>query len=441
MDNIKLHFRHVFFLLMSAIPGGSSILYLSVPFWMIFGRTLLLYSFILGGWFSSFVNPAFSESASYDALMKWVPVFAMLAFSALRIFRDSCISRPILWLVAFFWWVLLSSFFSSESFLISFLKLFSFCSFVASSIVVFSKPAYGWTFERFLFLLIGFYKFILVASLLMLMLGLGYERNGHGFQGVIQHPQAFGITLSPLVVAMAAANIDKLMKLNPKISAWVLGGLIFVVMSESRTAILSLILGFFTLFFLFFKSQKKRGLIYAAVLAPIFVVGLSLMQLDEGKGMKFSSEIEDIAFKGYEAESLGEGFYLSRGHILEGSFANIKDNWFLGIGFGIPSNKDLSGAVYDPVFGLPISLTVEKGVALVALFEEAGLPGFIIFILFLMSLFKAMLKASNYIVAIPVLVAILSVNIGEAVLFSVGGVGFFHWLIISGLLLSNEVKR
>ncbi|WP_169745562.1 O-antigen ligase family protein [Isoalcanivorax pacificus] len=400
----------------------------------------MLYSFLLGGWFSSFVNPAISKDIDLDALTKWLPTFALFFFAIYIALKNKSVPRSVLWISAFFGWGLLASSFSSESFLISAFKIFSFYAFISSSIIIFSKPGTDWTSERFQFLLDSFYKFLIITSLIALFSGIGYERNGHGFQGITQHPQAFGIVLSPLVVAMIAMNFDELRKANPRIIGWVGIGCLFIIMTESRTAMLSLGLGLVSLIFLFFKNNIKRGFVYTAIFAPVFLAGFSLVQLDESRSARFSEGMEAIVFKGYDAVSLGEGFYLSRGYILDKSFDNISENWLLGIGFGIPSDKDLSGAVYDPLFGLPISLTVEKGVAFIALLEEVGFPGLLLFCFFLISLLRAMRRSVNYFFAIPVFVSILSVNIGEAVLFSMGGVGFFHWLIVSGLLLNDETK-
>ena len=83
---------------------------------------------------------------------------------------------------------------------------------------------------------------LLLLSLPLIGMELGYLRNGTGFQGILAHPQAFGPAMA-LLGAWAGGQV-----FSEKRPAWrllfVFGGcLVMVVLSEARTAGISLLLG------------------------------------------------------------------------------------------------------------------------------------------------------------------------------------------------------
>jgi hypothetical protein len=83
---------------------------------------------------------------------------------------------------------------------------------------------------------------LMIVSLPLLALSVGYLVNKTGFQGVLNHPQAFGSTMA-LLGAWAASRM--LGKRQPPWSAVALVGacLVLVLLSEARTAGFALVLG------------------------------------------------------------------------------------------------------------------------------------------------------------------------------------------------------
>ena len=75
----------------------------------------------------------------------------------------------------------------------------------------------------------------------------------------------------------------------------------------------------------------------------------------------------------------------------------------------------------ETLFNIPYSAPIEKGMFYIALYEELGFIGYIVFLFFLsVCLLSMMLSGLK---SFPLLIIILSFNIAESSFFSTGGVG------------------
>jgi hypothetical protein len=129
------------------------------------------------------------------------------------------------------------------------------------------------------------------------------------------------------------------------------------------------------------------------------------------------------------SQDVFEAYNASRGRLIEVMLRNIDSNFFTGIGFGIGSEPEVMEITRDPVFGLPISAIVEKGVLPFAVFEELGLFGFSLFVLWVCTV--VVQAARNGIVPLGLVLVFLLVNMGEATLFSPGGFGLIGLILIT----------
>jgi len=94
----------------------------------------------------------------------------------------------------------------------------------------------------------------------------------------------------------------------------------------------------------------------------------------------------------------------------------------------------------DPVFNLPISAPIEKGNLYLAVLEELGLIGLLLFFAWLIFSYFRVVKKNLF--GLPVFFTILMLNFGESVLFSPGGVGalcimMFTWSITASKPLTS----
>ena len=118
----------------------------------------------------------------------------------------------------------------------------------------------------------------------------------------------------------------------------------------------------------------------------------------------------------------------SRGVLVYPMIANISENPLTGIGFGVASIQSMRQVNRENIFGLPTSAPTEKGVMPVAVLEELGVFGLISVVLWLWIIMYRSFQSgfSTFVVATTVMFT----NLGEASLFSVGGMGLLFLILI-----------
>jgi hypothetical protein len=283
----------------------------------------------------------------------------------------------------------------------------------------------------------SFFIFSVAGSLIFLLIGFGFERNNTGFQGIFAHPQTFG----PMMAVISAwfAGIWLSAKRPPFMMPFLVGtSLVFLYISLSRTAMGALILGGGIAYFLSIISKTKipnHKRLYQ--LAGFVMIGLIFSAAVN------PSKIQDLAIgflqkRESSSTNVGELFEQSRGFLIESSIKNFDENPIVGIGLGVPTDyEDADLSKYQSVGGIPISASVEKGFLPAAILEEMGILGMALTIIMLIILVKRVQKRFSY-MGLWLLISALLINAGEAVLFSVGGLGLFVWLIV-GMTYSNDL--
>lgn len=276
--------------------------------------------------------------------------------------------------------------------------------------------------ERFVF---GSLAVITIVSLPLIALPVGYYRNGMGFQGVMVHPQNFGPSVAVLAVLLISSGLT-----NRKITVWsvllLLACVGSVYLSQARIGAVALAGGLVfgvcgeLLRRLVVRLRRGEGMRYGRLLAVAAGLALTLMVA----GPWILPKISDFIDKGSRSESFVDAAVRSRGHKLEQMLQGIRENPTVGVGFGVNPSTDYFGITRDPIFGLPVMATVEKGVMPVAVIEETGIMGAIFTYPWLVLL---LIRASaRGVVAGSVCWAVLITNIAEACLFSPGGQGMFQ---------------
>lgn len=273
---------------------------------------------------------------------------------------------------------------------------------------------------------------IMVVSVPLFVLPLGYLRNGSGFQGILNHPQAFGPTMA-ILGAIAASKLFAEMRPSWQYLGVFGVSLVFILASEARTAGLALIIG---LCLAIASVPVLSGLRVRAVLPGLRsrrVWGIAGVVLCLGVifapqiGEKVGNYISKSGRAG-SVESIAEAYDRSRGGLIDRMIANINENPLTGIGYGIASEPALMVVEREPFFGLPVGAPVEKGVLPLAMLEELGWVGAGIVAVWLIAL--ALKASKNGVVSISVLITALMINMGENVFFSPGGMGL---LILIGV--------
>lgn len=275
----------------------------------------------------------------------------------------------------------------------------------------------------------GFLATVMVLSLPLLALPVGYLRNGSGFQGILNHPQAFGVTMAILASWSAARMLGQV---RPSWNVVAVAGisLLLVLLSESRTAGLGVLLGLAVAAVAASPlagrplrqalpglwSRRVHGL--TAVALVVALVGWPVI----------SGQIADFLGKRSGSRTVAEAYELSRGFLVDAMLTNIQDHPITGIGFGVASEPTSMRLEYDELFGLPVSAPVEKGVAPLAILEELGVLGFVAVSMWLLMIVRR--AARNGFQELAVVATVLAMNLGESTLFSAGGMGMLMLVLI-----------
>ena len=240
---------------------------------------------------------------------------------------------------------------------------------------------------------------------------VSYARNGTGFQGVGNHPNSFGVVLAPYCGWIL---IRLLKKFTLKDFIFTIVSFLLLYISQSRTSMLSVFLG---IIFIMLINRKLRIMISRKVFVLLFSsAALIIINFNT-----ISNSIFDFMDKS-KTGSIEESVLMSRGSLIENQTNNINKNPLFGIGFKTPTDLILKKSAFS--LGKPY----EKGNMLTAAVEELGIVGFIVLFITIISLLKLGMNKRNVLLVLPLIA--LSTTIGEATLFSIGGIGVLIWMYV-----------
>ena len=375
-------------------------------------------------------NPVFVSRIGRS--LRWIVLFAgfgRMLFDTLLSpqYRNAKTSKQVSLLLFFFIAMLPVSILTSKMVLISSFKLVAFALGAFTVLVSFERTKihanywHAWFNTYFLFLVL--------SSGLIFLGGMGFERNGVGFQGILNHPQVFGSIMG----MVTAWYVGRIILTKSKISLVELGitvlSVVFLYISQARTGAVAFVGGggLAFLFFLFSGKQLPTSpRFYYATFALLTLISFVMILIpDQVFGL-----VTDFIQKRTENAAVEEAFQESRGFLIEASMANFRDYPILGIGFGVPSNYQTARfGTTETIMGMPVSATVEKGFLPSAILEETGLIGALFTIVFLGMLIGKQIRKGDLFVLWLILSSLL-INIGEAVFFSLGGTGLMVWLML-----------
>ena len=277
---------------------------------------------------------------------------------------------------------------------------------------------------------------VLLLSLPLLSSGLGYL--GAGFMGIIGHPQSFGPTMSLLGAWLAGRALIERNYSWQKIGLLVIC-LVLIVLSASRTAGLALFVGLIVSLYLiaFINPTHFREIISRLTNGRIGVFLLVVGSFGLLLTPLLNSTIDKYLFsKAGGTTGIVNAATISRGNAVDAMTSNILKYPLTGIGFGLPSNLNDLDVQYDPMFGIPIGASIEKGVMPLAVMEELGIPGF----LFVCIWFLVLIKKGLYcgFAELFVIITALTTNMCESTFFSAGGMGL---LLINVVAWAATSKR
>lgn len=439
---MKLNFVFIFVLLL--ILRSISNLTVDLSFFILaiialFGGKYTIYAFMTS-WFFTMINPIIVPSGSLGAIGR----FLVVIFGFIPVFFNFIINQKKIvnlysmttFLIGFL--ILVHSFIFSAIPSISILKLFMWLITIITLLSCWSsmgKHEFNEVYES----LVNFLKIIIILSLPFLAVSfIGFARNGTGFQGLLNHPQAFGPTVAILGSILLSNLIAS--KIKSK-SDWFLLLLLFplIILSEARTAGLALIVSIVIALLINFFLHKKNISTYSLFRSKFTYVFLLIIPFILYPFRDVILEkLSTYFLKRTESENFLEIADNSRGGLVDNMLLNIQNNPFFGIGFGMPSVNETLLIEYDPFFGIPIGAAIEKGVLPIAVVEELGI---ILGGLVLIWLFYSVYKCSKFgLKSLTVIICLILLNLGEYMFFSVGGMGMLI-LIMYAASVSNVSRE
>lgn len=337
--------------------------YLLIAGFALLGRTQAIQALALS-WLFTMLNPALAPDASAASIGRYLVIFAAAISVAWRGVGNGVgffIKRLSFLTLCVGLFMLIHSLLFSAVVDVSVFKVVSWVAVVLTLLSAWQGLSAAQRRALFDQLQWGLVWLLLLSLPLLAIPGVGYLRNGSGFQGFLNHPQAFGPTVA-LVGVLVGGRVIGASK-----PAWrdiaLLGlCLVLVVLSEARTAGMAMVL----------------GLLGSALMAPAFA-GVSRTRMLPGLrsrrfqavallavagvvvgGPFLAGKLSAYLYKRTDATSLIEAADASRGALVEKMFWNIQDNPWTGIGFGIASEPELMEVERDSVLGVPLSAPVEK---------------------------------------------------------------------------------
>lgn len=438
--------RHIFlqlaFLLFLLFfkESGAILILLILLFWGLSKPTNALIT--LHASFSLYLlNPGIFGSLLSNSYLQTIRLVLILIYFIYAIFitnnllQSKLISRLLIFLIG----VILLSVVNSQIISISIFKIIYFTLGVTTLVLLtlHSKDDYNsiisW-FQSF-FVIVIFSSFVVYIA----RSSVGYLRNGDGFQGIVNHPQTFSVFLS-LAIAFIIGRIFETDKNKVILYITLLMAVFLMIESKGRVGFSSLALTTLTLVFLilfrkdlrtiFSKKANSQFTLIIIFLVPIlFIFSIDYIE----------SILESVINKRYD--TLEESLRNIRSGQVSEIFHNINNNPWGGIGFGIPSSESsLSLIKRDPFFGIPIGLPTEKGFLPLAVQEEIGAIGSILFLPFFYFIIREILSGQSISVVLMAICCIFT-NLGEMTFFSFNGIGLFIWLIIAIAVSKNSKPK
>lgn len=282
---------------------------------------------------------------------------------------------------------------------------------------------------------------LMLISLPLLVTPVGYLRNGSGFQGILGHPQAFGLTMATLTAWSAARLLETA---RPSWAQVAITGLalVMVVLSQARTGGLAMMVGLSLAIVITIVVKARRLRLVAPGLLTRRFWGLAFLTFLAGLGAvdQLWRMVQGFLLKrGGRSGSLLEIYDASRGALMDLMLTNIANDPWRGIGFGIASIPSLMMVEENTVFGLPTGAAVEKGMAPLAILEEIGVLGFVLVLGWLGWLTARAAQAG--LAPLAVFLTVIALNFGENTLFSAGGHGLLGIILLGWIYAAAERGR
>lgn len=412
-------------LALRVISGETSLLaYFVVMLYGVFGSRQAMEALLLT-WFITMANPNIFGPVAGGSLGRFLVLFVVSISVILRSSPKVSHITAASFVLGFY--ITIHSYFFSPLQIISLLKGLSWTLAALSVTIAFSKMSRTQfrLFEEHAYSFMVLLLFLCVPAYLFhaggQMVNIGYLR------GVFGHSQAAGAFAAFLALWAFARILEK--PERALLDFAVLStGLVLTFLSSARTALFAALLAIVAVLILSaIRKRQPFRLLRRKVSMPVVVLGgMALIAYSLINIGSIADQFEGFIVKKGGSSNLAQAYENSRGGLIDAMLKNISNDPIVGVGFGIAS--DPQSMEVERIGAIPVSAVVEKGVAHIAVLEEIGAPGFIIYLWWL-SIF-VFRSYNSSLTSFGMASLIILVNFGDAYLFSVGGMGLLLLIFV-----------
>lgn len=336
--------------------------------------------------------------SKYFILLGIAPVYLLYNFNKLVKYKNY-----IKFLKVSFYTLILFifiSFIGTDYYIMSFLKILNYfvpLIIIVSLITVILEKA------KFLFWFSNLYKSMIILSLFLIKSPIGYLKNGFSFQGILNHPNLFGIIM---VIGILTILIEMSVKNKVSIINFliIVLGIYELILSNSRTSLFSLCICI--LVFLIFSNLKIFLKFFLSIV--ILAIGLIIYIIPVT-----NSFLMNYVQKGQSSDQI----LLSRYGQIDNMNYVLENSPVFGLGFGIPVNRTS--------FELN-TYTYEAGNLFFGLLTYVGISGLVIYIIYLIYILFIRKNINNLMISL--FIGSILINMGELIMFSSNNAGIICYI-------------
>lgn len=254
--------------------------------------------------------------------------------------------------------------------------------------------------------------------------------DGALFMGITNQSQTLGPMTAVFSAMLLADLLFSVKKWDKLYLLLLLLSPLLIYKTGSRTAMGTYVAGLFFVTFTFMCAHGVGAKWKGKALSALFLIGmLGGIALVATPSMRQS--VAQFVFKTQGAEIAKESqtferFTSSRQGLMDRAIKNFHESPWIGNGFQVSEmQKDMRIDSWKQLLSAPI----EKGVWVVAVLEEGGIFGMVLFCLFLLIAFSCLLSRQAFIGAAVLFVFIVS-NLGEFTFFSMSADGGLFWAMV-----------